>query len=47
MSHEFYVAYLSIVTLAVLVNAGDGDHLHYAIQLYLMMAVLLCYLGAG
>jgi hypothetical protein len=45
MTHESYVAYLTITTLAILVNGGDGDWMHYAIQLYLLMAVLLCYLG--
>ena len=44
MSHESYTLYLSIVALAVLVNAGDGDVMHYAIQLYLIAVVLLCYL---
>lgn len=47
MSHESYVLYLTVVALAILANGGDGDAVHYAVQLFLVVVVLLCYLGIG
>ena len=46
MSHVSYVLYLTIVALAVVANRGNGDKTHFCVQLYLIMVVILCTLGA-
>jgi hypothetical protein len=37
---------LALVALAVLVNRGNGNRTHQAVQLYLMALVLFCTLVA-
>jgi len=37
---------LALVALAVLVNRGNGNRAHQAVQLYLMALVLFCTLVA-
>ena len=46
MNQTLYVVYLATTALAVLTNGGSGDKTHYAVQLYMMVVVLLCAMGA-
>jgi hypothetical protein len=46
LNQNFYILSLALVTLAVLVNRGNGNRTHQAVQLYLMALVLFCTLVA-
>ena len=46
MNQTLYTVYLAMTALTVLVNGGNGDKTHYAVQLYLTVVVLLCSLAA-
>jgi hypothetical protein len=46
MNETGYTFYLITVALTVLANGGNGNRTHYAVQLYLMVLVLCCTLGA-
>jgi len=46
MNQDVYALSLTCLVLAVLVNRGNGNRKHHAIQLYLTALVLLCTLVA-
>ena len=45
MNQTLYAVYLATPALTVLVNGGNGDKTHYAVQLYLTVTVLFCALS--
>ena len=46
MNQTLYVVALALVALAVLINRGNRNRVHQAIQLYLMVMVLFGSLAA-
>lgn len=46
MNQTIYIMSLALVALAVLVNRGNGNRTHQAVQLYLTTLMLFCFLVA-
>ena len=46
MNQTLYTISLALVALAVLVNRGNRNRTHHAVQLYLTVLVLFCSLVA-
>jgi len=46
MNQTLYIVSVALVALAVLMNRGNGNKTHQAVQLYLTTLVLFCALVA-
>jgi len=47
VNYTSFILYLVTVALTVLANRGNGNRMHFAVQLYLTLVVMLCTLGAS